>query len=480
MDTKEHSILKQKLQDEYENIINTKWLFLNKTYEPIEKKFHRTELQDIKHINKIKKEIENKIGVIATFIFLTDFCNNFNLPGPYRNIDKALVILYHLLCGVSINQMEKYLPHTNFFRIYKYIYITKYDELNVWINNLMYNCFSNKRIRVLNSNIKNPEMVKHVTLILDGHHSKIIYEDINVNRKDLFSWKLKKPGLNTQFIIDINEIVIFVSDSLPCKDNNDDKMLINNINFNKFFTLYDNLCFDGLYKNTLNETIEKFNVRNLDLKITNFTFPIKKQKKIDLKKEEKVYNEYIGGFRSKIETFFANFGKVYKRFNGDNNVRVTKLETYNIQLRLCCVLYNIKKITDICYLDHQQKYKLWTVENFDYPNDNDIVKSLINLEYKLDNINFMKNFQADLLNSIVHDNIRDNDENNSYITNNNNNKGSYELHYIIKHEIKDGKKLYFVKWKGYNKKYNSWISEDDFVEKDILDEYNKDLMEEDL
>lgn len=130
--------------------------------------------------------------------------------------------------------METYLSHTNVFRIYKFIYITKYEELNNWINNIIYNCSSNKNIRLLSSYINNPSLVKHVTLIMDGHHNKIIDENVTVNKKLSYSWKLKTPGLNTQFVIDVNDIIVYISESLPCKDNNDDKMMINNVNFNKF------------------------------------------------------------------------------------------------------------------------------------------------------------------------------------------------------------------------------------------------------
>lgn len=167
--------------------------------------------------------------------------------------------------------------------MYKFIYIDKYEELNGWINNIIYNCSSNKNIRLISSFINNPDLVKHVTLILDGHHNKIIYENVTVNKKLLYSWKLKTPGLNTQFVIDVNDIAVFISDSLPCKDNNDDKMFINNIEFNKFFSIYDNVCFDGLYINTLYETIAKNSLRGLELEESNFTFPIKKEKNKKLK-----------------------------------------------------------------------------------------------------------------------------------------------------------------------------------------------------
>lgn len=411
-------------------------------------------------------------------MFLTDFCNKFNIPGPYRNIDKGLIILEHLLSGISINQMETYMPYTNFFKIYQYIYVKKYDEFN-WINNMIYNYFSNKRIRVLSAAINNPHMMKHVTMLLDGHHNKIIYEDITMDKKDLYSWKLKKPGLNTQFIIDINKIVVFVSDSLPCRYNNDDKMLINNINFNNFFTLYDNICFDGLYINTLKETIEKYNNRNLDIKINNFTFPIEKKKDIELTNDEGIYNRYIGGFRSTIETFFANFGNQFNRFKGDANIRVTKLDTYNIQLRLCCVLYNIKKFCEITNLQPLNTHYLWTLENFDYPDKNSIITSISKLENKFCNMNFMKNYQEDLINAIINN---DDDDIMEDITSKKVEKDKvYEIQYVINHRLNDdGIKEYLVKWKGYTKRYNCWIKESDFIEKDILIEYNKDLMEEEL
>lgn len=106
---------KLKLQKEYEKLIASKWHFLNNNYKPVIKKnFHRTELQDIERIEEIKQVLYDALGVIPVFIFITDFCNNFNIPGPYKDIDKAIIILYHLIVGVSINQMETYLSYANF------------------------------------------------------------------------------------------------------------------------------------------------------------------------------------------------------------------------------------------------------------------------------------------------------------------------------------------------------------------------------
>ncbi|KAI7846632.1 hypothetical protein BDC45DRAFT_415104, partial [Circinella umbellata] len=166
---------------------------------------------------------------LPMFIFITDFCNNFNIPGPYNDIDKAIVIVYHLIIGISINQMETYLNYTNFFRM------------------------------------------------------------------------------------------------------------------------------------------------NIDIDESNFTFPINKKKKIKLQKDEEELNKYIGGFRSKIETYFAYIGKKFNRFDAKNKIRVTKLETYNIQLRFCCALLNIKKIVDITKLNMLPKYSKWMEKGFNYPNKNNII-----------------------------------------------------------------------------------------------------------
>lgn len=472
-----------KLQKEYEKLINSNWNFLDNDYTHIEKKhYHRTELQEIKLIDKMKEEIVKKLGELPMFVFITDFCNNFNIPGPYNDIDKAIIIIYHLIIGISINQMETYLNYTNFFRMYKYIYITKYDELNTWINNIIYNCSSNKNIRILSSFISNPELVKHVTLILDGHHNRIIYENVTVDQKILYSWKLKSPGLNTQFIIDINDIVVYISESLPCKDNNDDKMMINNINFSKFFSIYDNLCFDGLYINTLHETIAKFSLRNLELEESNFTFPINKQKKIKLADDEDKLNRYVAGFRSKIESYFANLGKKFNRFDAKNKIRVTKLETYNIQLRLCCALLNIKKIVDITNIIMEPKYSKWMEKEFNYPDINNIICKTKTVIFKINNMKLMKQRQLDTLTMLLNDiEIVEDDEINDNNMIIDSNKKSYEIQYIYRHRNDvNGNKEYLVKWKGYNKKHNSWVQEDDFINKEIVDEYNKDLMEEDI
>ena len=115
-------------------------------------------------------------------------------------------------------------------------------------------------------------MFKHVTLLMDGHHNKISYENINIDKKDLYSWKLNSEGFNTQFVIDINDIVVHISDSLPCKFNNDDNMFVSNLNLNDFMHITDCIAFDGLYENTIDEVIDKYQNIGLNITVNNCLF----------------------------------------------------------------------------------------------------------------------------------------------------------------------------------------------------------------
>lgn len=59
-------------------------------------------------------------------------------------------------------------------------------------------------------------------------------------------------------------VCIYISDSLPCKNNNDDNMLLN-INLNNFYNETDCICFDGLYENTIKEYIDKYKKSSIKL-----------------------------------------------------------------------------------------------------------------------------------------------------------------------------------------------------------------------
>lgn len=478
------NIIKSLLEKEFKNIYEKYWLkILNNEYIELENTmYHRTKLIDIKNIRKIKDTIEDKLGIIGPYIFITSFCNNITFPGPHNNIEKILCLIYHLLDGCSIHQMDKFIDDTTFYRIYHKLYIKNEEQLNKWIDYMYEYFFSNINIRILTGKIKNPELLKNVTLLLDGHHNKIIYENIDVDRRDLYSWKLNKPGLNTQFVIDNNGMVLYISDSLPCKNNNDDIMFINNVKLNKFFKHGDCICFDGLYNNTLKEVIEKYESIGLSISYNNFLYPIKKQKNIPLNKDEFIFNKQLGGYRSDIETYFADLAGIFKRFYPQNNVRVTKLKTYNIQLKLACLFMNIKKFTELGNITPNDLHKKWINDGFDFPNKKRINIESSSVSFKLENIEKIGNYHNEAILKILHDNSYEHtnvetniiDVNTEDLIMNDLDVGNkvFEVSYIIKHKNNnDGSKEYFVKWKGYNKSNNSWVKKADFTSKDIINDY---------
>jgi hypothetical protein len=371
--------------------------------------------------------------------------------------------------------MEMYIPSTSFYKLYQSLYINNYDLLEKWINNKLEKCFSTHTLRLLCAKKFNPMMLDNVTLLIDGHHNRITYQDINLDKKELFSYKLKRNGLNTQFIIDINKICIYISDSLPCRNNTDDKMLLD-ININKFYNEIDCICFDGLYENTVKEFIEKFNNIGFNISLKNFCYPIKKDKGVELTIDEKKFNEELGGLRSKIEKYFAELGSIFKRFSGQNKIRITDNKTYNIQLKLAIVLLNIKYFTELFGIEENSHYNKWTNDNFDYYYKNNIEMNkeiTLKTQYKIDNIADIKSLQNQFLNNLnineVNIDIMDED-----ITSNIN-QNIYEIQYIIKHKKVENLYEYYVKWRKYGKEHNSWVKEKDFTSHDTILNYWKSI-----
>jgi hypothetical protein len=270
---------------------------------------------------------------------------------------------------------------------------------------------------------------------------------------------------------------IYISDSLPCRNNNDDKMLLD-ININKFFNEIDCICFDGLYENTVKEFIEKFSNIGFNICIKNFCYPIKKDKGVDLTIDERKFNEELGGFRSKIEKYFAELGSLFVRFNGQNKVRITDNKTYNIQLKLAVVLLNIKYFTELFGIGENAHYSKWKNEKYDYfyPQNKELNNEIsLKTRYKIDNIIDIKSLQTQYINNLSVGNVVNNNdvmEEDIVVDTNENN---YEVQYIIKHRKYKDSFEYFIKWKNYSKEQNSWVKECDFTYKDLIINYWKSI-----
>lgn len=472
--------LKTILEDEYYEIHSNHWKFMDNTYKSnIKKQYHRSKIDNYMNIQKIKKHVLESLGAIPVFVFLTEICSKIKMPSPIYNIEKGILIIELLLNGFSISEMKIYDPNDSFYKVYKSIFIDNYELLEDWIEKLMCNCFSNPSTRLIYSKLYNPKHFEHCTLMLDGRHNKIIVEDIDLDKKDLYSWKLKNNALNTQFIIDSAGFVVFVSESLPCKYNNDDNMFMNNIHLNKFFKLTDCLCFDGLYENVLQEVLNKYNNVGLQINKSNFCFPIKKEKNVDLEEDEADFNTQLGSYRSTIESYFAKFSNTFKRFGNRANTRITKEKTYNIQIKLAILLYNIKHFVEMNNVEEKPYHRLWLEENFDFFNNIDKFNFIENKPktlYKKEDIDNMKLIQNDAINKILSDGNFRNDirKNRMQIDNSDNNDSEeklYEIQYIIKHRKLENGYEYEVKWRNYKKQMNSWIHESDFKSTEIITNY---------
>lgn len=156
------------------------WSFLDEDWKVKEDIYkHRTEIKDINFIENIKNDILNKLGYIPIFFFLNSIFNKYNYKTPYRDIEKGLLIIYHLISGKSIREMDNYIPSSSFHEIYKSFWDINLNELNRICNDLLENMCSSIILRIYSSNKNNPEKFKQVTLFIDGHDSRVNYSKVN-------------------------------------------------------------------------------------------------------------------------------------------------------------------------------------------------------------------------------------------------------------------------------------------------------------
>ncbi|KAL4205560.1 hypothetical protein AB4K20DRAFT_1813041, partial [Rhizopus microsporus] len=155
----------EKINYEVENIINKYWSFLHENWNIINFKYkHRTEIKNINNINEIKNVLKNKIGYIGVFFFLNILYSNIEYPGPYREVEKSLFLLYHLVSGKSGKyEIERYLPYSTFHSFYKkfWMYEENYIRLNKIINECFRNMFSSILLRIYSARKYNPQLFKH-------------------------------------------------------------------------------------------------------------------------------------------------------------------------------------------------------------------------------------------------------------------------------------------------------------------------------
>ncbi len=106
-----------------QKLLNEHWKFIEMEWPVIErKKHHRTVIKDIPGIEFIKDRLNCRLGIISVFFFLTVLFSDYEYSGPYRHSEKGLLLLYHLVSGCSISDMDRYIPGSSFYAIYREFY----------------------------------------------------------------------------------------------------------------------------------------------------------------------------------------------------------------------------------------------------------------------------------------------------------------------------------------------------------------------
>ncbi|KIJ40794.1 hypothetical protein M422DRAFT_49007 [Sphaerobolus stellatus SS14] len=136
------------LLKEFNNLMEEKyWDFLSMEWPYIKpKKYHRTDLRAVPNIDEVKKLLLKRLGPIPVFFFLTVIFPTKNYPGPYRPLEKGLLLLYHLVKGCSLEDMRRFITPSTFNDILSSFY--KKDKgvnnaLEDLISKKLHNMFSN-------------------------------------------------------------------------------------------------------------------------------------------------------------------------------------------------------------------------------------------------------------------------------------------------------------------------------------------------
>jgi len=133
----------------------------------------------------------------------------------------------------------------------------------------------------------------------------------------------------------------------------------------------DNIAMDNHFPSYIKKFIEKF--KDYGYSDKNMTSPIAKKKGIELTNDEELYKLEYSGYRSIQESEkFGNFVSVFKRFSIHNKKQTTNFESFNLQLQVCLVIFNISnylKRYDYMFKELYEEFNVtdWIKINFDYP-----------------------------------------------------------------------------------------------------------------
>ena len=396
----------RKLAKRIDELLESEWEFLEKPWPmcPKIKTFHRSEMKPIPRIQEMKDLLKRRLGSIAVFFFLSTIWSKHYFPGPYNALEKGIAFLYFFVAGETMDSMSPYIPKTTFHVIYSTFLKIERSMFEKEINRCFSSMFSTPEIRIRSANWRNPPLFKHVTILLDGHDSRATYGE---DKAAMYSYKLKKSGLRTQVAIDVNGMVLFTSKSASCRDNNDGKMLLE-MGIGKKVHSMDCIALDGGYTQYLGDLMEK----EKDLKECNFCFPIRKKRQQPLHDDEANFNAMFGGFRSTSEEIFGDLGKTFAKFNNKEIVRTASKREFNLALRLCLLLMNVRNFVRALSIEESPHHSDWMKEGVDYPRERQLAPELtkvVTVQNKLENGLELLRLQEEFLGLDVEDNDDEDD-----------------------------------------------------------------------
>ena len=273
-----------------------------------------------------------------------------------------------------MDSIAQFIPKSTFHVIYSTFVKLERPLFEKEITRCFSSMFSSPEIRIRSANWRNPELFKHVTMMLDGHDSRATYGE---DKAAMYSYKLQQSGLRTQVVIDVNGMVLCASKSASCRDNNDGKMLLE-MGLGKRIHGMDCVALDGGYTQYIGDLVEK-------LEEHNFCFPIRKKRLQPLHEEESNFNDMFSGFRSMSE---ATFGDLMKTFTNKEILRTACKKEFNLAFRLCLLLLNVRNFVRAFDIIEQPHHHLWMNEGADYPREKQLVPELtqtVTVQNKLEN-----------------------------------------------------------------------------------------------
>jgi len=161
----------------FKRLLFDHWQFLGEEWPLIDPlSNHRTGVKNVAHMKIIKSKLMKRLGAIPVFFFLVVFWSCLPYPGPYRKVDKGLLVLYHLVTGKSMEEMEPHVPKTSFYVIYAAFYKTHHKIHTKAVAKCLATMFSTIHIRLHCAKLQNPPLFHQVTLHLDGHDTRLSCE----------------------------------------------------------------------------------------------------------------------------------------------------------------------------------------------------------------------------------------------------------------------------------------------------------------